>query len=158
MLSYLNFAVHGLGNWMELSYSYSLITHSCRVWVWNLVSHMRGRTQIDGVWKQGADEDILTKEGWSYISKTNFAYFTLTNFVNTLSVFIKGTSLLVRNSCQRASFLWKRETARQDTKLATMTSRNVDRLYYVCLWLTPEGTYWKLDGWNMPVSERKMGN
>ena len=31
---------------------------SCFVWVWNLVSNIKGRTQTDGVWKQGTDEGI----------------------------------------------------------------------------------------------------
>jgi len=32
----------------------------CFVWVWNLVSRTEGRTQIEGVWKQGAKENIWT--------------------------------------------------------------------------------------------------
>jgi hypothetical protein len=34
------------------------------VWVWNLVSEIKGGTQTEGVWQQGAEEDIWTKEGW----------------------------------------------------------------------------------------------
>jgi hypothetical protein len=29
------------------------------------VSDIKGRTQKEGVWEQGAEEDILTEEGWS---------------------------------------------------------------------------------------------
>jgi hypothetical protein len=28
--------------------------------VWNLVSHTKGRPQIEGVWEQGAEENIWT--------------------------------------------------------------------------------------------------
>jgi len=42
----------------------SLLTKSnvdcCFVWVWNLVPHTRERTQGEGVWKQGAEENIWT--------------------------------------------------------------------------------------------------
>jgi hypothetical protein len=34
------------------------------VWVWNLVSDIKGETQTEGVWEQGAEEDIWTEEGW----------------------------------------------------------------------------------------------
>jgi hypothetical protein len=34
------------------------------VWVWNLVSDIKGGTQTEGVWEQGAEEDIWTEEGW----------------------------------------------------------------------------------------------
>jgi hypothetical protein len=30
----------------------------CFVWVWNLDSHTKRRIQIEGVWKQGAEENI----------------------------------------------------------------------------------------------------
>jgi hypothetical protein len=33
--------------------------------VWNLVSDIKGGTQTEGVWEQGAEEDIWTEEGWS---------------------------------------------------------------------------------------------
>jgi hypothetical protein len=32
------------------------------VWVWNLVPHTKGRTQIEGVWEQGAEENIWISE------------------------------------------------------------------------------------------------
>jgi hypothetical protein len=28
------------------------------VWVWDLTSHIKGRTWTEGVWEQGAEEDI----------------------------------------------------------------------------------------------------
>jgi hypothetical protein len=34
------------------------------VWVWNLVSDIKGGTQIEGAWEQGAEKDIWTQEGW----------------------------------------------------------------------------------------------
>jgi hypothetical protein len=34
------------------------------VWVRNLVSDIKGGTQTEGVWEQGAEEDIWTEEGW----------------------------------------------------------------------------------------------
>jgi hypothetical protein len=34
------------------------------VWVWNLVSDIKGGTQTEVVWEQGAEEDIWTNEGW----------------------------------------------------------------------------------------------
>jgi hypothetical protein len=30
------------------------------VWAWNLVSHIKGSTYSEGVWEQGADENIWT--------------------------------------------------------------------------------------------------
>jgi hypothetical protein len=33
------------------------------MWVWNLVSDIKGGTQTEGVWEQGAEENIWTKEG-----------------------------------------------------------------------------------------------
>jgi hypothetical protein len=37
---------------------------ACRsVWVWNLVSDIKGGTQTESVWAQGAEEDIWTDEG-----------------------------------------------------------------------------------------------
>jgi hypothetical protein len=35
------------------------------VWVWNLVSDIKGETKTGGVWEQGAEENIWTKVGWS---------------------------------------------------------------------------------------------
>jgi hypothetical protein len=32
----------------------------CFVCAWNLVPHIMGRTQTEGVWEQGAEENILT--------------------------------------------------------------------------------------------------
>jgi hypothetical protein len=34
------------------------------VWLWNLVFDIKGGTQTDGVWEQGAEKDIWTEEGW----------------------------------------------------------------------------------------------
>jgi hypothetical protein len=31
------------------------------VWVWYLVSDIKGGTQTEGVWEQGAEEDIWTE-------------------------------------------------------------------------------------------------
>jgi hypothetical protein len=30
-----------------------------------MVSNIKGETQTEGVWEQGAEENIWTKEGWS---------------------------------------------------------------------------------------------
>jgi hypothetical protein len=35
------------------------------VWVWNLVSDIKGGTQTEGVWDQPAEENICVEEGWS---------------------------------------------------------------------------------------------
>jgi hypothetical protein len=35
------------------------------VGAWNLVSDIKGGTWREGVWEQGAEEYIWTKEGWS---------------------------------------------------------------------------------------------
>jgi predicted double-glycine peptidase len=37
------------------------------VWVWNLVTNMKGETQTEGVWERGAEEytSTWTKEGWN---------------------------------------------------------------------------------------------
>jgi hypothetical protein len=35
------------------------------VWVWNLVSEIKGGTQTEGVWEQGAEGNIWTEEGLS---------------------------------------------------------------------------------------------
>jgi hypothetical protein len=37
----------------------------CFVWVWNLISNTKGRTQIEGVCEQGAEENIWNYEGGS---------------------------------------------------------------------------------------------
>jgi hypothetical protein len=34
------------------------------VWVWNLVSDIKGRTQTEGVWEHSAEENIWTEEEW----------------------------------------------------------------------------------------------
>jgi hypothetical protein len=34
------------------------------VWLWNLDSDFMGGTQTEGVWEQGAEEDIWTEGGW----------------------------------------------------------------------------------------------
>jgi hypothetical protein len=51
-----------------------MIFTSCFVWVWNLVSHVKGRTQIEGFWEQGAWDNIGPKrdevmEGWRKLHK-----------------------------------------------------------------------------------------
>jgi hypothetical protein len=33
-------------------------------WVWNLVSEIKRETQTEGVWEEGAEEDIWIEEGW----------------------------------------------------------------------------------------------
>jgi hypothetical protein len=33
----------------------------CFVWVYVLVLHNKGRTQIEGIWEQGAEESIWTE-------------------------------------------------------------------------------------------------
>jgi hypothetical protein len=35
------------------------------VWVWNLVSDIKRGTQTEGVWEQGAEENIWAQEGWT---------------------------------------------------------------------------------------------
>jgi hypothetical protein len=35
------------------------------VWVRNLVSDITGRTQTEGTWKQGAEQNMWTEEEWS---------------------------------------------------------------------------------------------
>jgi hypothetical protein len=35
------------------------------IWVWNLVSDTKGGRQTESAWEKGADDDILTEEGWS---------------------------------------------------------------------------------------------
>jgi hypothetical protein len=35
----------------------------CLIWVSDLVSHIKGRTQLGGVWEQGAEENIKTNVG-----------------------------------------------------------------------------------------------
>jgi hypothetical protein len=30
-----------------------------------MASDIKGKTQIEGVWKQGAEENICTEEGWN---------------------------------------------------------------------------------------------
>jgi hypothetical protein len=35
------------------------------VWVRNLVSDIKGGTHTEGVWEQGAEENIWTEERWS---------------------------------------------------------------------------------------------
>jgi hypothetical protein len=35
------------------------------VWVLNLVSDIKGITEAEGTWEQGAEENIWIKEGWN---------------------------------------------------------------------------------------------
>ena len=35
----------------------------CFVWVWNLVCHIKGGTQAEGVWEYGAQDSIWAKDG-----------------------------------------------------------------------------------------------
>jgi hypothetical protein len=35
------------------------------VWVWNLVSDIKGRIQTEDIWKQGSDENMWTEEEWN---------------------------------------------------------------------------------------------
>jgi hypothetical protein len=35
------------------------------VWVWNFISDIKRGLQTEGVWEQGAGENICTEEGWS---------------------------------------------------------------------------------------------
>jgi hypothetical protein len=35
------------------------------VWMWNLVSDIRGGTKTERVWEQGTEENIWTEERWS---------------------------------------------------------------------------------------------
>jgi len=37
----------------------------CFVSVWNLISHTKGGTEIEGVWEEGADENVCICEGGS---------------------------------------------------------------------------------------------
>jgi hypothetical protein len=37
----------------------------CRsAWVWNLVSDIKGGKWAEGVWEEGAEEDIWNEKGW----------------------------------------------------------------------------------------------
>jgi len=45
-----------------LSKNLSIKSTCCFVWVWNLVLHATGRTWIEGVWEQCAEENIETKK------------------------------------------------------------------------------------------------
>jgi hypothetical protein len=45
---------------------YKTILFACgSIRVWNMVSDIKGGTLTEGVWEQGAEENIWTKEGWS---------------------------------------------------------------------------------------------
>jgi hypothetical protein len=44
---------------------YIRLRYTRAVWVWNLVSDIKGGTQTEGVWEQGAEETIWSEEGWS---------------------------------------------------------------------------------------------
>jgi hypothetical protein len=35
------------------------------IWVWNIVSDIKGGTFTEIFWEQGAEENIWTQEGWS---------------------------------------------------------------------------------------------
>jgi hypothetical protein len=66
--------------WADTSHYSPTVVMSCRnaglvchsfplmylgLWVWNSVSDIKGGTQTEGVWEQGAEENIWTEEGWS---------------------------------------------------------------------------------------------
>jgi hypothetical protein len=39
-----------------------LISNFFSAWAWNFVSEIKGRAQTEGVWEQGAEENISTEE------------------------------------------------------------------------------------------------
>jgi hypothetical protein len=43
----------------------NIFVKHCMVQVWNLVCHIKGRTYIEGVWAQGAEENVWILEGGS---------------------------------------------------------------------------------------------
>jgi hypothetical protein len=55
------------------------------VWVWNLVSDIKGGTQTLGVWEQGA-ENIWTEERWSDRWLEESAYKELHNLYSLPSI------------------------------------------------------------------------
>jgi hypothetical protein len=44
---------------MKMKFAYGSI------WVWNMVSDIKGGTWTEGIWEQDAKENIWTKEGWT---------------------------------------------------------------------------------------------
>jgi hypothetical protein len=54
------YSVHSLWSSRLLYKNIKELCYLLRVWVQNLVCHTRGRTQIEGVWEQGDEENIRT--------------------------------------------------------------------------------------------------
>ena len=39
---------------------------SCTIWMWNMVSYIKGGTQIKGIWKQDPIANIWAQKGWEW--------------------------------------------------------------------------------------------
>ena len=39
---------------------------SCAIWLWNMVSYIKGGIQAKGVWKQDREANIWAQEGWEW--------------------------------------------------------------------------------------------
>ena len=39
---------------------------SCAIWMWNMVSYIKGGIQAKGIWKQDPEANIWAQEGWEW--------------------------------------------------------------------------------------------
>ena len=39
---------------------------SCAIWLWNMVSYIKGGIQAEGIWKQDPEANIWAQEGWEW--------------------------------------------------------------------------------------------
>ena len=39
---------------------------SCAIWLWNMVSYIKGGMQAKGIWKQDPEANTLAQEGWEW--------------------------------------------------------------------------------------------
>ena len=43
-----------------------ILIASCAIWLWNMVSYVKGGMQLKGIWKQDPEENIWAQEGWEW--------------------------------------------------------------------------------------------
>ena len=45
---------------------YKNIIASCAVWLWNMVSYIKGGMQAKGIWQQDPEANIWAQERWKW--------------------------------------------------------------------------------------------
>ena len=51
-------------NWFNILFS---DIACCAIWLWNMVSYIKGGIQAKGIWKQDPEANIWAQEGWEWV-------------------------------------------------------------------------------------------